>query len=381
MNVFKIATFLEFGNKGLFDIPVKKQKAYLKSLGEAKDDIDRSYKQFLCQNLFVPNWKKVLWFIVSVCAIPFAIVIFMTKGLFVKFERQVDTIGENRGMPEIIPVELSQRYDINFDIWNAGTGLQYKDIRFLFCSIIGWKQPYFILKMILLLAKYSPMVVKYHPKRIIEYSEYSFGSSAITDYLHYRGVKHINVQHGEKLYNIRDSFFHYDECFVWHEHYVRLLTDMKAEESQFRIAVPPSLKIDTKAHLNRSCYADYKYYLAADNEQEIKSIVEAMAFVKHEGKSVKYRIHPRYTDLDVLKKYVPEEEIELPTQVNILDSISNMEYAVGSFSTVLLQAHLSGKKVILNDVTFPKRYLQLKEYGYILAKDEFAKLSNKQKIS
>lgn len=56
-----------------------------------------------------------------------------------------------------------------------------------------------------------------------------------------------------------------------------------------------------------------------------------------------------------------------------------MEYAVGSFTTVLLQAYLSGKKVLLDDVTFHYRYNQLKEYGYILAKDDVEKLSGKQK--
>ena len=103
-----------------------------------------------------------------------------------------------------------------------------------------------------------------------------------------------------------------------------------------------------------------------------------MSFAKRKGKSVKYRIHPRYTDLNVLRKYVSESEIEIPSEVNILDSISNLEYAVGSFTTVLVQAYLSGKKVLLNDVTFKKRFDQLKDYGYILAKDDVERLSQKQ---
>ena len=110
------------------------------------------------------------------------------------------------------------------------------------------------------------------------------------------------MQHGEKLRYIRDSFFHYDECYVWDEHYVNLFKEMHAEPSQFKVAVPPSLRIDCKVHHNSSVYADYKYYLAADTEEDIKSIVASMAFAKSEGKTVKYRIHPRYTDLNVLKK-------------------------------------------------------------------------------
>ena len=49
MNVFKIAKFLQKGNKGYFEVPVNEQLAYLDGLGNASSDIERSYKQFLCQ--------------------------------------------------------------------------------------------------------------------------------------------------------------------------------------------------------------------------------------------------------------------------------------------------------------------------------------------
>lgn len=378
MNIFKITRLLEKGNKTQFDVPILKQYAYMNSLGMPTDDIDRSYKQFLCQNYFVPFWKKCVWWIVGLLATPIAVLVLFVKGRSFHFVKRIDTIAENKGMDEIIPAALYEKYEINHSFWNAGFGLSVNDVKYIVKYILGWRQPYFVFKIVLLIAQYGPKITKYHPKRLIEYSEYSFGSSVITDYCHSRGVKHINVQHGEKLRYIRDSFFHYDECYVWDEHYVNLFKEMHAEPSQFKVAVPPSLHIDSKAHSNPSVYACYKYYLAADTEEDIKNIVESMAFAKREGKTVKYRIHPRYTDLNVLRKYVGDDEIELPNDVSILESISNMEYAVGSYTTVLLQAYLSGKKVLLDDVTYKKRFEQLKEYGYILANDCFEVLSQKQ---
>lgn len=378
MNIFKISRFLEKGNKTQFEVPVQEQYAYMNRLGEPKDDIDRSYKQFQCQDFFVPLWKKCVWWIVSLFATPIAVIILGMKGRALHFEKQIDTIAEKKGMDEIIPTVLSDKNEINHEVWNAGAGLSVEDIRYIFKKIYGWRQPYFVLKMILLIAKYSPMITKYRPKRIIEHSEYSFGSSAITNYCHSRGVKHINVQHGEKLRYIRDSFFHYDECYVWDEHYISLFKELRAEPTQFIVAIPPSLHIDIMTFNNPSVFADYKYYLAADSEEEIKGIVESMSFAKREGKTVKYRIHPRYTDLNILRKYVSEEEIELPQKVSIQESIANTEYAIGSYTTVLLQAYMSGKKVILDDVTYKSRYIQLKEHGYILAKEEIKKLSEKQ---
>lgn len=197
-------------------------------------------------------------------------------------------------------------------------------------------------------------------------------------YCHKHGALLINVMHGEKLRYIRDSFFHFDACYVWDQHYVNLFLDQKAEPQQFIVAVPPGMKIDCKQHIRKELYADYKYYLASFTEEEIISIIKSMEFAKSAGKSVVYGIHPRFSDLTMLKKYVPEECIEYPSKVNIVDSISNTANAVGSYTTVLLQAYLSGVNVVLDDVTYESRYHQLKSYGYILAKYDIEKLSTRQ---
>ena len=378
MGLVKILFFIDKYNKHQFDIPVSEQLAYLETLGAPKDDIDRSYKQFLCQEYFSPWWIRVLWFFVSIIALPAVFVAYLAKGRKLQFEYKVATIAEDKGMNEIIPAVLTQKYEIHHKEWNAGSGLSSSDIKYIMTKVCGCRQPYFVLKSIMQIASYSPRITRYNPERIIAHQEFSFCSSLLTDYCHSRKVKHINVMHGEKMLYIRDAFFHFDECYVWDIHYANMFIKMKADPTQFCIAVPPSLKIDVEANKNPEVYADYKYYLAANTEEELRSIVESLSFAKREGKIVKYRIHPRYTDLNVLKKFVSEDEIELTKEVSILESVSNMEYAVGSFTTVLLQAHLSGKKVLLDDVTYAERFKQLKEYDYILAKDDIEKLSSKQ---
>ena len=184
--------------------------------------------------------------------------------------------------------------------------------------------------------------------------------------------------HGEKLFFIGDAFFHYDECYVWDEHYIKLFRELKAEPTQFIVALPESLHINITKHINKDAYADYKYYLAVASESEIKGVVESMLFAKRNGKKVKFRPHPRYTDMNLLRKYVDEEEIEDYKKVGILESISNLEYAVGSYTTVLSQAYFSGKKVILDDVTFKSEYDKLKGMKYILSTKNCPILSNMQ---
>ena len=47
------------------------------------------------------------------------------------------------------------------------------------------------------------------------------------------------------------------------------------------------------------------------------------------GRKVKYRLHPRYSDRELVKQIVGKENVEYPEKVSILDSISNMDTAIG----------------------------------------------------
>ena len=372
---------MEKGNRRLFDFPKKEQECFLNSLGAPKDDIDRAYNQYLCQNQFVkPLWKIWAFNIGGAFVLPLVFCYFLIKRLFAKREKPLSCLIEKKGMPEVVPMEVRKKYQPSED-YQEGTSLGTVDLGFI-CrlAIKGPHHPYFAFKAMMNVARYSDLIYRYHPKVMIQFGEFSFSSSVLTSYCHKHSVKHVNIMHGEKLYNIRDSFFHYDECYVWSEHYVRLFTSLKAEPTQFRIAIPPSLKIDSGKYKKPECYADYKYYLAVCSEGTIKQIVRAMAFAKLEGKTVKYRPHPRYTDISLLRKYVPKQNIEWPNEINIQESIANLGCAIGSYTTVMVQAYFSGKEIMMDDVAQKKEHDLLYSLNYILSGDEFERLSNYQNV-
>lgn len=379
MNYFKILVFLQHGDKSQFDIPVEDQMRFLESLGEAKNDIDRGFKQYLCQNLFVPKWKVLVFNIAAAILMPFVVLLFLIKGCFLKKGAHVNAMIERKGMNEVVPDIVMEKYHPESAFWNIDSSMSFLDLGFLMKLILRAPHyPYFVLKSWMNVVHYSDMIRRHSPKVMIQFGEFSFSSSILTAYCHRLGTKHIDIMHGEKLWYIRDAFFHYDECYVWDEHYIKLFCDLKAEPNQFIVALPESLHIDTKQHINDAFYADYKYYLAVISESELKGVVESMQFAKRNGKKVKYRPHPRYTDMNLLRKYVKEEEIEDYKKVGILESISNLEYAVGSYTTVLSQAYFSGKKVILDDVSFKLEYEKLKVMNYILSSKNCPILSKMQ---
>lgn len=369
--------FLLRGNRTYFDVTSSQQRAFLYSLPEPKDDFERSFFQYKCQNYFAPKWKPIVLNFIAIIAFFPLLLFYIVKSLFVRNISESDAISDLYGMKEVIPADLQNRYKISF-FGKAPTGmLRVSDIPFVLSIFVNFfPDCYFSLKAMAKVSQYSELIRRYKPSCIIAHHEYSFSSSILTTYCNRRQVRHVNVMHGEKLFNIVDSFFHFNECYVWDEHYRSLFVDLRAEPSQFVVAIPQSLTIDIEKYYNPSSWADYKYYLAEFTEDEIKSIVDSMAFAKRQGKTVKYRFHPRYYNQDILYKYVLPTEVENPREVSIQESIASCDYTVSSYSTVLFQAYCSGKQVVLDDVTYRYQFERLEDLRYVLIKEGCPRLSS-----
>ena len=374
-------TFLDriaAGDKTFFDVSTFEQLSYLDTLKPVKDDWDRSFNQYKAQTFFQTKFKiSILNFISFWCLflfVPFYIIL----GLFIKREKSVEAISRLKESEHCEPNSLLKRYNIDRTLWHVKGAICPIDIPFVINLWVRYFiNPYFVIKSIYKIAKYSSLICRYSPHAIIVCDEFSFTSSILTLLCEGHGIKHIDVMHGEKMLYIRDSFFRFHECFVWNEHYIKLFKMMQAEPTQFKIELPLSMKFEKADYKSFEYYADYKYYLANYTEAEITSIVASMDFAKALGKTVKFRPHPHYSDIPLLKKHVEERNIELPS-VDILVSLSNCQHVVGLYSTVLVQAYLNGCDVILDDVTYKKKYEKLADVKYILSNKVNHKLSELQ---
>lgn len=382
MKYTDILNFIAIGNKTQFDIPISEQLNYLRSLGYADNNYTRSLYQYRCYNLFVPKWKVFVLEFFSIFILPIFLIssYFLTLIRYRSASYSLDCIGENKGMSEILPTCLLQQYSISQKEWLSGSAIFYKDIIFCLNVLFRTKSPYLSLKSSIKISKYSYMINAFKLKAIQVCGEYSFTSSILTEYCKKNDVVHINVMHGEKLLYIRDSYFNFDKCYVWDEHYKNMFISLMANPDQFIIAVPPSL-MESNDNFKESSYSDYKYYLQIYNESELKSIIGSLAFVKESGKTIKFRYHPRFSNVALLRQYIQEDMIEIPSIVPIQESIASCSFAIGSFTTALSQAYLSKKNVILDDVTFIDQYKKLKELDYILSKKDVRKLSDFQKYN
>lgn len=367
INYAKIMGFLNRGDKHQFDIPVSKQVDFLETFRNPKNDICRSFFQYKAQSLFVCLPKRLVINLSSLLILPIFLLLAFLIRMFVRYKYAVDAIIEKSTHIGVIPNSLETKYNISSKEWNNGWSLGIKDIPFihrLFPYI--FRSPYFVFKIAYKAALYSTMIKTYKPKAIIVFNEYSFTSSALTYYCEKNYVKHIDVMHGEKLFYIRDSYFRFSNAYVWEPYYVSLFTRMNAPKEQFIAELPPFMSIDLSKYMDVDYQPDYTYYLAIFTENDIKNIVKSMEFAKAQGKSVMYRPHPRYSDITILRKYVPDSNIEYPDKVDIMVSVAKTNCAVGVYTTVLNQAYHAGKKVLIDDLNFLDNYRKLKNLEYSL---------------
>lgn len=358
------------------DVPVDKQKKLLDSMGVGTSDEDRSFKQFRGHHIIYHWWKEVIVEFGSFVVLPFFLIFCFVK--YWKddgFCKYVEAIGDFKKFFEIVPQSLKNEFDINNDFWNQNFFLSWTEIKYLLNLFFRYPVPCFILKVAIKLSYYKYVVVKYTPKAIIVHNEASYASSILTKFCVSNGIEHINVMHGEKLFFIGDGYFHFSRCYVWNEYYKNLFINMNAEESQFIIELPPSFCIDTNKYFDPNSYSDYKYYLQNFTEEQLINILKSLEFIERLGKTIKFRPHPRGHNLHILEKYVSQEKIEYPSDVSILTSISSMQCAISSYSTVQNQAFYSGKLTIFDDVTFADDYKKLKEYGYCFSNIAHNRLS------
>lgn len=360
----KIALKVEANQKGLFDYPIDQQKTYIAHFPEPKDELERSYFQYCCQMQFYQKW---LHCVLSLAALPMSVLYLLkyTHTHVEKAEGENDCVFIRYDLPEnIMPDSLRQRYPGMLNIKTPENSLDREDIAFL--KTIFKRYPFswmFWLKLIIKISQYSNTIQKFAPGAIVSCDEYSFTSSAVTAYCRSKGIKRINIMHGEKMYYLRDSFMEYDEYYVWDQHYVDLLTDMGAKKEQFRVEIPQSMRL--KKLDNISIQYDYTCYLQREKEDALQLLANALRALHQKGMRISVRPHPRYSDIALVTNLFDFANIEDRNAVTIEQSLLQTGAVISLYSTVLNQAVGNSIPIVIDDISNRSRFEKLKELRYI----------------
>lgn len=357
-----------------FEIPFSDQKAYLMRFPEPKDDIERSYYQYKCQ-VFFYKWYVVLG--LNIAALPMLLLYLLKKNDNKNDEKQDahKAVFFNDGKPfNIVPDEYEYKHNIEV-ISEKKENLNKKDKKFFFTVFarhpFSW---YFLLKNLIKIRFYSYEINTKKIDDIVACDEYSFTSSVLTAYCNYYGKRHINVMHGEKLFFIRDSFFRFDKCYVWDEHYVKLFRELRADLKQFAVALPDSFRfMDESAEKT----VDFTYYLASEHGEKLETIIKSLMILVSKGYCIAVRPHPRYSDMQEIRNLVKDRLlIEDTRELTIEASLLRTRHAVSLYSTVLNQALNNGVIIVIDDVADSGLYNKLQSLDYIMLSKEHLLLSD-----
>lgn len=347
------------------NLTVEEKKEFIRNLGLPSDLYERSYFQYLCQ-VKVNSYNiafKLFYIFLNVISF-FAIIILLLVPFSYKNKnnQHIDAVCIfDKSLADRIPIDVIEKYGKIEFVKKARCVLYPKDKKY-FLKI--WKRyPVsfnFLLKSLLKIGIYRCCLCEYgNIKAIIVANEYSFTSSIMTDFCHYNNIKHINVMHGESIYDLVKTFFYYDECYVWDAFYSDLYSSMGAYNKQFIVSIPPCLIFN---NLNSTERIKYKYYMQNQTKEQmikIKQILESLT------DNYMVRPHPLYTNVKDLNEIFDIDKTE-SSDIEISRSIMETKYIMAWDSTVLLQGYLNGKKVILDNVTNLERSKAVEE-GYIMA--------------
>jgi hypothetical protein len=216
------------------------------------------------------------------------------------------------------------------------------------------------------IALYAGLIATHHPQAIIVYSEYSFTSSLLTDYCRSLGIQHINVLHGEKMFNVRDAFATFDRFYVWDDFYRDLFIRMRMDPEQFKVELPRSIYAICKESDPAAASHDCTYYLGGETRPQLLAIASSLQQLKAFGYQICIRYHPRYGDAGLIRQIFADFAIENPREVSLTESFQRTRTAMATISTTLYQAFLCGKTVVIDDVSDQRQLARQQDLGYIM---------------
>ncbi len=371
-------TFDIYQDKELLDKLVNKYRYHINK-DSPQSYYWRSFLQYKCCMSHVPLFNKIILYVISIIIFPIFIIIGVLNKIVrvhtqkIRLRTKMMALDLTRGYFNIFPSQIKDIKD-RFEIIRPARKCFTidKDLIKLILSLIikAAYHPFFILKVSTNLSIYNYLILVYNPKAIINSKEFSFSSSILTAYLESKGILHINVMHGEKLFNIRDSFFRFSECWVWDSHYSNLFKKLWAYPNQFRIGQPDHHLALTKNNRGPQNITLKFYWGEESDYDELKYISTILTkFQNLSGAVIIIRYHPSHKEF-FCKKVLPFFQqflIENPLEVNIYESLASSTHVFGTYSTVLYEGKLNGKKVVIND--YADIFQKLIKLDYILAKD------------
>jgi len=359
------------------EVPLDQQRKFVASFPEPKDDFERSFFKYQCFCQYCYNEKKWMLAIYNLGALvlyPFVYGMLKSRGASKKkSDRVCDAVLEN--VPrlrnyDVIPDELTENlHEVqeieSLDYLNGYLTANAVEICKTLRKRYFWHF-YFRMIVTIKLALFNMYLYEYNPKKIAFYSvEREFSGPLQTLLCEKEGSEYISYMHGDYLYAMCFAFQRYSHYYTWDKAYNDMFVSLRCK-FPMTVYQPKKLRGIAEKKDIHECEYFATYYFSAETRECAEVIRAAFRKFEQKGLRCKIRPHPRFSDIEMLKEVFDGVHIEDPIHYSLADSITDSWYTVGLNTTVISQAYFSGKEVVIDDISMPKEYAQLKDKGYIM---------------
>lgn len=368
---------LVMSNYKNFDVvpDVEKWKEFLLSLDKPRDYIDEAYNKYQCKKYYFSKNKLYIADIIS------SIGVFIGNVLSIiplpdiersSNEKLLLEVVKDINPKDIIPKEVLNRYsEVQYiNSTHHYIGRINRKARELYkeCKARYPKEKFFHFLIYKDLVKHSKLIQMNNMAATMVYvAERNIASPIITKLYEDSGRKFISFMHGDYLLQMIQAYMRFSEYYVWDLAYIDMfVNDLYCDSNQFRVYTPQKLEKKWSLENVQPTYF-CTYYFSGCNKDSIKIIAEAFNKLKESGKECKIRLHPRWGFNDaIIRELFRGFYIEEAQNVSMEQSLASTKYVIGLNSTVLHEAYVEGREIVLDDISSPDDYVSLKARRYIM---------------
>ncbi len=356
---------------------------FLASLPEPKDRFEEAYNKYRCRLEYVPANKTRM---LNAAAFAYLTakkpVIRNTRGRLPALSGTKLLLEKKKDVDyhDVIPPELLADYPdmIAADPLPSGCG-ELSDEAYALYSELSRRYPtefYFRLFVLKELSLHSRYIRKYNPSVTAVYvNERNVAGPLLTELYESTGRRLVSFMHGEYLLQMIQAYMDFSEFFVWDGMYIGMFRDdLNCRIGKYTVTVPK--KLTKKWHLeDREPEYFCTYYFSGESTASVRKLAEVFKKLEESGRKCLVRPHPRYSHLELISECFDAHMIEDPKKISMEESLGRTRYAVGLHTTVLREAQVEGRGAVIDDISDPPQFRNLKRRKFVVLNGEHKLLS------
>lgn len=361
---------------------VRKWQEYISSFPDTDDCIRLSYYRYQCRMYHFTLWKRAVMNILGFFALFVELFYVLRPCRSLQARHLGLTVLERaRDIPDfsdIVPKEIfaDGRSIKVIDSFNSKFGTLCAEARsyYLRCLKAHPFSFFYVYFVYMELVTHSYILLAHNPEITFVYiNERNIASPILTELYERQGRKFMSFMHGEFPMRLIQAFMSFSCYYVWDESYIDMFSKhLRCKIHHYQVYTPDKLR--RKWHLE-SIRPDYfmTYYFSGEEPDAVIRAVEALKSLQGQDRRCKVRPHPRNKlNLSLLSEVIAGSDIELEdvSSVSLEESLARSEYAAGLQSTVLSEAYIEGRKIVIDDVSDPEHFSLLKSQQFIIFRHE-----------